>query len=94
MGITTKIKSKKICLKRGGRRERSCSRDRVLRFTTGPEHRVRSIYWDISEHNVDREVEGIVYEIARDAATKAIHKAIAKRQKEREDERLKHQVAL
>eukprot|EP00943_MAST-04B_sp_MAST-4B-sp1_P003813 g3813.t1 len=70
------------------------ARDRVRLFTTGPEHRVRSIYWDISEHNVDREVEGIVYEIARDAATKAIHKAIAKRQKEREDERLKHQVAL
>ena len=69
-------------------------KDRVRLFTTGPEHRVRSIYWDISEHNVDREVEGIVYEIARDAATKAIHKAIAKRKRELEEERMKHQVAL
>ena len=69
-------------------------KDRVRLFTTGPEHRVRSIYWDISEHNVDREVEGIVYEIARDAATKAIHKAIAKRKRELEEERTKHQVAL
>ena len=70
------------------------AKERVRLFSTGPEHRVRSIYWDISEHNVDREVEGIVYEIARDAATKAIHKAIAKRRKEAESARLKNQVAL
>ena len=69
-------------------------KERVRLFTTGPEHRARTVYWDISEHNVDRECEGIVYEIVQDATTKAIRKAIAKRKKALEEEQTKHQEHL
>ena len=67
---------------------------RIRRFSTGPEHRVRNIYWDISEHNVDREVSGIVYEIGREAATQGIRNAIARKKAAELAEKEKHQVSL
>ena len=67
---------------------------RIRRFSTGPEHRVRNIYWDISEHNVDREISGIVYEIGRAAAGQGIRNAIARKKAAAIAEEEKHQVAL
>jgi hypothetical protein len=67
---------------------------RVRLFSTGPEHRVRNIYWDISEHNVDRECAGMVYEMAREAADIALKKEEEKRAEAEHRERTKNEVTV